>query len=584
MNRILLIMALLTGLGTIQAADDYKTSAEYLALRDSMRRAFNDGDSTRFFPALERLQDYLLEQNDLHAYYTQRCNEIVFLMNEKHIFEAYKLARQLGKELTEKKLDKEMYMAYNMLGHLNRYCGNRETAKEIFRKVISMMEEAGYYESMPPIYMNIVNVELNDNPEEAHQILDKALDIARQYAPDRVFDIETRKSLSYYNSGDIPRFLEGYKQYREGVAQGKSSVHGRSMDIYYEAYQGNTDKAVEMARSDLSDDANETVTKIYEQAGRWREAYASLRQETAQNDSVNNVILSNSMQGFSDELRVYDVEREAARIRTITMSVIILLLLLLILALGYILFSHRRHIHQLKRAYEHALESDKMKTAFINNVSHEVRTPLNIIAGFAQVLADPDLSPDVEKRKEMARLIQKNNYLITSQIDEMLELSLNETSGAVSKDDHVVVNTLLKQIVLEKLQFASTNVSMVMDSHLSDDFTITTHRDMLHRALVTLVDNAIKYTTEGSITLSASATDGQLTITVDDTGCGIPEADAERVFERFVKLDTFKEGIGLGLTLCRIIVERLGGTIRLDTTYNAGARFVITLNTEEANH
>ena len=584
MNRILLILALLTGLGTIQAADDYKTSAEYLALRDSMRRAFNDGDSTRFFPALERLQDYLLEQNDLHAYYTQRCNEIVFLMNEKHIFEAYKLARQLGKELTEKKLDKEMYMAYNMLGHLNRYCGNRETAKEIFRKVISMMEEAGYYESMPPIYMNIVNVELNDNPEEAHQILDKALDIARQYAPDRVFDIETRKSLSYYNSGDIPRFLEGYKQYREGVAQGKSSVHGRSMDIYYEAYQGNTDKAVEMARSDLSDDANETVTKIYEQAGRWREAYASLRQETAQNDSVNNVILSNSMQGFSDELRVYDVEREAARIRTITMSVIILLLLLLILALGYILFSHRRHIHQLKRAYEHALESDKMKTAFINNVSHEVRTPLNIIAGFAQVLADPDLSPDVEKRKEMARLIQKNNYLITSQIDEMLELSLNETSGAVSKDDHVVVNTLLKQIVLEKLQFASTNVSMVMDSHLSDDFTITTHRDMLHRALVTLVDNAIKYTTEGSITLSASATDGQLTITVDDTGCGIPEADAERVFERFVKLDTFKEGIGLGLTLCRIIVERLGGTIRLDTTYNAGARFVITLNTEEANH
>ena len=261
----------------------------------------------------------------------------------------------------------------------------------------------------------------------------------------------------------------------------------------------------------------------------------SLKKAAEASDSINNVILGNSMQGFQDELRVYDVEREAARIRTITMGVIILLLLLLILALGYILFSHRRHMSQLKRAYEHALESDKMKTAFINNVSHEVRTPLNIIAGFAQVLADPDLSPDVEKRKEMARLIQKNNYLITSQIDEMLELSLNETSGAVSKDDHVVVNTLLKQIVLEKLQFASTNVSMVMDSHLSDDFTITTHRDMLHRALVTLVDNAIKYTTEGSITLSASATDGQLTITVDDTGCGIPEADAERVFERFAR-------------------------------------------------
>ena len=584
MNRILLILALLTGLGTIQAAGDYKTSAEYLALRDSMRRAFNDGDSTRFFPALERLQDYLLEQNDLHAYYTQRCNEIVFLMNEKHIFEAYKLARQLGKELTEKKLDKEMYMAYNMLGHLNRYCGNRETAKEIFRKVISMMEKAGYYESMPPIYMNIVNVELNDDPEEAHQMLDKALDIARQYAPDRVFDIETRKSLSYYNSGDIPRFLEGYKQYREGVAQGKSSVHGRSMDIYYEAYQGNTDKAVEMARSDLSDDANETVTKIYEQAGRWREAYASLRQETAQNDSVNNVILSNSMQGFSDELRVYDVEREAARIRTITMSVIILLLLLLILALGYILFSHRRHIHQLKRAYEHALESDKMKTAFINNVSHEVRTPLNIIAGFAQVLADPDLSPDVEKRKEMARLIEKNNYLITSQIDEILELASNESSATVNKDDSVAVNSLLQQIIKEKLPYAADGVGMSLDSRLTDDFTIKTNLHMLRRAIVALTDNAIKYTPKGSIVYGASCSQHLLTLTIEDTGCGIPEAEAEHIFERFVKLDTFKEGIGLGLTLCRNNIERLGGTIRLDTTYQAGARFVITLNTEEANH
>ena len=109
MNRILLILALLTGLGTIQAAGDYKTSAEYLALRDSMRRAFNDGDSTRFFPALERLQDYLLEQNDLHAYYTQRCNEIVFLMNEKHIFEAYKLARNCAARYYP-----EWYSRYNI--------------------------------------------------------------------------------------------------------------------------------------------------------------------------------------------------------------------------------------------------------------------------------------------------------------------------------------------------------------------------------------------------------------------------------------------------------------------------------------
>ncbi len=568
---------MLLGLAPAWGAN-YKQSLEYKALRDSMTRAFNDGDSARFFPALTNLQNYLLRQGDLHAYYTQRCNEIIFLMNRQRIFEAYKLAHTLAQELREKKLDKEMYMAYNMLGHLNRYCGNKETAKDIFRQVIRMMEEAGYYESMPPIYMNIVNVSIDDDPEEARQMLDKALTIAEKYAPDRVFDIETRKWLSYFNAGDMEHFVEGYKKYREGVAQGKSSVHGRSMEIYYEAYQGNTDKAVEMARQELGEDGHETLVMIYERAQRWQEAFEALKNETQARDSTNNVILSNTLQGYRDALTEYEAERNTAKVLTITMGVIIVLLLLLMMAMAYITWSRRRHLKELKTAYERALEADKMKAAFLQNMSHEVRTPLNIIAGFAQVLANPDLSPDAEKRKEMAHLIQKNNYLITSLIDEMLELAFNESTGVVAQEDTVVVNNLLEKMVQEKRQFITDDVSMVVKSLLPPDFTVVTNRDMLRRALVTLVDNAIKYTQRGSITLEAATTDsGHLILSVTDTGSGIPAAEAERIFERFVKLDNFKEGIGLGLTLCRSLVTRLGGTIRLDTSYQKGARFVIEL-------
>jgi len=578
MKFIILTLALLLSTFTVKADDSYKNSKEYLTLRDSMRNAFNSGDSARFFPALKALQDYLLKQDDQHAYYTQRCNEIVFLMNRQRIFEAYKLARQLANELREKKLDKEMYMAYNMLGHLNRYCGNRETAKENFRQVIRLMEEAGYYESMPPIYMNLVNVSLSDDPDEAQRMLEKAKEIAEKYSPERVFDIETRQTLSYFNRGNIPAFLEGYKKYREGVAEGKTSVHGRSVDIYYESLQGNVDKAVKMAYDALGDEAHETATIIYEQAGRWKEAYESLKKQTTANDSVNNVILSNSMQEFRDEMTVYDIERQVARTRIITLGIIIILLLMLIMAFIYITFSRRRHMRQLKRAYEHALESDKLKAAFIRNMSHEVRTPLNVIAGFAQVLADPDLSPDAAKRKEMAHIIEKNNYLITSQIDEMIELALNESAGDVTKDEHVGVNDILQQLAKEKGKFVNDNVTINVSSNIDDGFFITTNRDMLKRAIVPLIDNAMKYTAKGTITLGASVTDDELKLTVEDTGCGIPEAEAEHIFERFVKLDTFKEGIGLGLPLCRVIIARLGGTISLDTSYKEGARFVIRLN------
>ena len=578
-RKLLLALTMLFTIGHAQAAEDYKESPEYLALRDSVHHGFNSGDSARFFPAVKRLQDYLLKQGDLHAYYTQRCNEIVFQLNRQKAFEAYMLGRQLSIELREKGLDNEMYMAYNMLGHINRYCGNKEAAKRNFHTVLSMMEKGGYYESMPPIYMNLVNVELDDDPEEAKRLLDKAKEIAEKYSPERVFDIETRQSLIYYNSGDIPKFLEGYKAYQKGVAEGKSSVHGRSMEVYYLATIGKTEEAIALARKELGDEGHEAITKIYEQSGRWKEAYESLRQDRQSSDSVNNVVLANSMKGIREELRFYDVERESARQLTIGLMITALLLTLLVAALVYIHFSRRRHMHQLKKAYNHALESDKMKSAFVRNITHEVRTPLNIISGFAQVIADPELVAGPEERAHIAEMMQKNTQLITSLIDEMLELSLNENSqSTVSKEDTVEVNDMIRDFLQENKYKVGKAVQLQFESSLDEHFTFQTNEEMLKRVITLLFDNAIKYTKEGSITLKANADDEQLTLEVEDTGTGIPAKEAETIFERFVKLDTFKEGLGLGLPLCRMIVNRLGGSVNLDTTYKQGARFVVKLN------
>ena len=576
---ILLALTMLLAIGQAQAVDDYKQSPEYLALRDSVHHAFNNADSIRFFPALKRLQDYLLQQGDLHAYYTQRCNEIVFQLNRQRVIEAYMLGRQLSIELREKGLDNEMYMAYNMLGHINRYCGNKESAKRNFRTVIDMMEKEGYYESMPPIYMNLVNVELDDDPEEASHLLDKAKEIAEKYSPERVFDIETRKTLIYYNSGDIPKFLEGYKAYKEGVAEGKSSVHGRTMEVYYLALMGKTDEAVALARRDLGDEGHDAITKIFEQSGRWQEAYQSLRQEMESKDSVNNVVLANSMRGIREELRFYDVERESQRRLTIVLTVTALLLGLLAVAMAYIIFARRRHMRQLKKAYDHALESDKTKSAFIRNVTHEVRTPLNIISGFAQVISDPDLVAGPEERAHIAQMMQKNTQLITSLVDEMLELSLNEnTPEKVAKDNSVEVNDLIRDLLQENESKVSKSIKLQFESSLSDGFRLQTNEGMLKRVINLLLDNAIKYTQEGSITLKTCADEQQLTFIMEDTGVGIPEKDAETIFERFVKLDDFKEGLGLGLPLCRMIVNKLGGSVYLDTSYKKGARFVVKLN------
>ena len=569
----------LLGSSTVFAVPvDYTNDKTYKALYDAMHHAFNDGDSAKFFPAVQALQQYLFDKNDLHGYYTQRCNEIVFQMNQQRIYEAYKLARELSKELREKKVDKEMYMAMNMLGHINRYCGNKEEAKDNWREVLRLMQEHGYYSSMPPIYMNIVNVALDDSPEEADSLLEIAKQISLKHCPERVFDIETRRTLSYYYRGDFDRFLKGYEEYKKGEAIGKSSVHGRSIEVFHEALLGHTDEAVRMAREELGDEGLDAITIIYEKAGRWKDAFDALKNQTAANDSIDNVVLTNSMRGIRDEMMIYEAERDVARTRFYLMSAVIVLLALLVGGLFYITMSRRRHLKELSRAYSQALESDKMKTAFIQNISHEVRTPLNIISGFSQVIANPELDADINERREIARMTQKNARLITTLIDEMLLASLNETSEEAKKENMVDINDLMRDLLQETQGNLSSKTTTRFDTTLADDFKILTNEYMLKIIINALIDNAVKNTPEGTITLKAGRPTGnELTLTVEDTGCGIPAAEAEHIFERFVKLDTFKEGIGLGLPLCRILIEKLGGTVRLDTAYTTGARFIVTL-------
>ena len=557
---------------------DYTNDKTYQTLYEAMHRSFNSGDTIKFFPAIKALQQYLLNKNDLHGYYTQRCNEIVFKMNQQRIYEAYKLARELSKELREKKIEREMYMAMNMLGHINRYCGNKEEAKENWREVLRLQEKYGYYSSMPTIYMNIVNVAIDDSPEEADSLLELAKSIALKYCPERVFDIETRLTASYFNRGDMDKFLKGYEEYKKGEAEGKTSVHGREIEIFHESLLGNTDKAVEMARKELADEGLDVITLIYERAGRWHEAYDALKKLTEASDSIDNVVLTNSMMGIRDEMRVYEAEREVARTWFLLMAAVILFLIILAAGLFYITQSRRRHLKQLKIAYEQVLESDKLKTDFIQNVSHEVRTPLNIISGFSQVISDPEFDADINERREIAKMTQKNTHLITTLIDEMLLLSLNESKDKAKKENQVDINELIRDLLQEAGANLSPQTKLHFESELPNDFTMLSNEYMLKIIINALLDNAEKNTPEGDITVKVSQSSaGELTLIVEDTGCGIPAHEAEHIFERFVKLDTFKEGIGLGLPLCRMLIEKLGGSINLDTTYTNGARFIVKL-------
>ena len=145
------------------------------------------------------------------------------------------------------------------------------------------------------------------------------------------------------------------------------------------------------------------------------------------------------------------------------------------------------------------------------------------------------------------------------------------------RDDTPRINRMLRQTIQEYEPIANKGVAIRLETSLDDEFTLNTNENMLKRIVSALLENAVKYTELGSIFIKASQDDNQLVIAVEDTGCGIPEKEAEHIFDRFVKLDSFKEGIGLGLPLSRKLAEQLGGNVTLDTSYTKGARFVLTI-------
>ena len=580
LKKILLVLAVATVSVAVQAKPDekYKDTKEYLTLRDTMHHAFNNGDSAHFFVSVRKLEDYLLGQGDLHAYYTQRCNEIVFQLNRQRIFEAYKLATQLSKELTEKKLDKEMYMAINMMGHIYNYSGNKEGAKKCFWEVIRRMEQEGYTESQPPIYMNLVNIVMEEDPQEALRLIDQAAEIAKKSSPERVFDIETRRTLVYYRLGDNQRFLDGYKAYREGLEKGLSSVHGRTLEVYYLASQGRVDDAARLA-TESTDNPFSTQAEIYASAGRWEEAYAALKKNVAETDSLNSLILSSSMQGIQNELKIYEAERRVSRLWFYGLVAIVILLFSLVVALFYIVQMRRRHWREMKKAYDRVLESDKLKTAFIQNVSHEVRTPLNVISGFAQVMAATEYDITPLERRRIANTMMNSTRRITTMVDEVLEMSMNEAGVVEQNLSDIQANVALRRIMGDfRREVGHLSTKFYFESSLDEDFKIRTNESVLRRIITPLLDNAVKNTDDGEVRMICTKTTDQLVIAIEDTGRGIPAEEAEHIFERFVKLDNFKEGMGIGLTYCRSMANRLGGHVRLDTSYaGPGARFEIMI-------
>ncbi len=231
---------------------------------------------------------------------------------------------------------------------------------------------------------------------------------------------------------------------------------------------------------------------------------------------------------------------------------------------------------ELRKAKEVAEQSNWLKTMFIQNMSHEIRTPLNSIVGFSGVLVD--MLDEKEDIGQYVALIESNSKLLLKLVGDILDISILDSEVEI-KHNAVDVNACCQASIDAAGASFDPGVRLIFEP-ACDELIINSNYSYIVQVLDNLLGNASKFTHEGSVTLAyeVKKEENQLIFTVTDTGIGIPVEEQERVFERFVKLDNFSQGAGLGLSICRIVAERLGGYLRIDKGYTQGTRVIFCVS------
>ena len=218
--------------------------------------------------------------------------------------------------------------------------------------------------------------------------------------------------------------------------------------------------------------------------------------------------------------------------------------------------------------------SDRLKSAFLANMSHEIRTPLNAIVGFSNLLAETD---DIGERREYMRVVEENNELLLKLISDILDLSKIEAGTFEFNYGRVDVNRMCEETVRSlSLKVKDKPVELIFGEH-DAQCCVVGDKNRLIQVITNFINNALKFTDEGSITQGYRTEGGELFFHVEDTGSGISEEHRQSIFDRFVKLNSFAQGTGLGLSISKSIVEQMGGRIGVESEVGRGSRFWFTI-------
>lgn len=569
---------------------------------------------------VNRLKQYARSVGNAELYYWAWAARLVnyyIIQGEYNI--ALLEAEKMLQEAKGEKKQGSIAECYYALANVYTAKGLVKKSQEFMLKEIDIFENANVfryniscqYSDAAKIYIDL------GEAEKAPELLKKALKTSRStYHEVTAKLVYVSLYLAQGDTAAARKALEECRQMYMGEPSMKRHIHYLyDVEIDYNWRVGNYNKALSvlderetelrkknnlttlMALRKTKADILWDMNRKEEAAGLYRDFLLEQKKEKERNEEITTsefATMLNLQQLNAEKVRLEKTsqKKQLQNTRTILFSVLGLLCIVVIFLWQQRKLNAKLHRaknkldeqnrtlikaeEELRKAKEVAEQSNWLKTMFIQNMSHEIRTPLNSIVGFSGVLVD--MLDEKEDIGQYVALIESNSKLLLKLVGDILDISILDSEVEI-KHNAVDVNACCQASIDAAVASFDPGVRLIFEP-ACDELIINSNYNYIVQVLDNLLGNASKFTHEGSVTLAyeVKKEENQLIFTVTDTGIGIPVEEQERVFERFVKLDNFSQGAGLGLSICRIVAERLGGYLRIDKGYTQGTRVIFCVS------
>ena len=604
--RLLVFVAAMMSVSQVSAQSLHcKDTLEHRKLQQAMwESCFQDKEQVVYDACQAYLKHAKADDDLLEASTSWVCG-IMYSLGRMNISSAYHIAQGLKSDIEGSKYAEEGgYFISNMMGHIYNTCGNIPGAEAEFLKSAEQIKGTQFErDGMAFIYLALAHVHLNNDLKQTLYWLDVTEKELMRHKDSWNFyrclaDVYAIKAIVRFKQKDYAAFRQCIDKMDEAERLNKMPS-GDLFTPYARIYKTLLDQGQDAALAQVESLPNlkeQYLLKcdIYRYIGDNEKAFMTQRELMHKRDSITGVMIAENMENSEEEMALMRKSQKMAKVMNyILFGIAILALLTIVLMTRNILIRRKFNKQlmaknkELKSAYKQVAAANEMKSEFIRNVSHEVRTPLNIINGFSQVLAE--MGPDMgdKERGEVAKTIGHSAYQITSLVNKMLAIANDSTKDLMAQATETDGIAICCKAIENMPVVDAEKVKVKLDNQTNGNVMLYTNGDSLLLMLSYILENAVKFTEEGHIILKVRTEKQKgrkmMLFSVEDTGCGIPSDKVGTIFQRWMKADEFTEGLGLGLAYCWESAQKLGGELTLDQTSEAGTTFTLSLPVEKTN-